>query len=147
MRRRSMYYGDFVKMTTCRLIEEGMDIEVIAWALKVEVGHIHHWQECKQDGAYKHLEVPPQVSYEQLEITRLTSELATVKAERDLFKAIVTNPRWLEQKVEVTLTKQPPFKHHVVKTPNPKGLTWTKQYLHCSILISSWSVCPFQADH
>lgn len=113
--RKGIHINNHVVLATCRLVEEGFEIDVLAEALKLPVRKLSRWLTSAKDGDLDWLKGPALESFEQQEISRLNGELARMTAERDVFKALLQSPRWIEKEVQITLTKQRPMRAPAVE--------------------------------
>jgi transposase len=80
--KRAKYTLEF-KQEAVRLVESGQTLAAAARSLGLVEQTLHNWVKAERQGKLKGAEKPA-VSAEQMEISRLRSELARVKMERDI---------------------------------------------------------------
>jgi transposase len=82
-KQRARYTLEF-KMEAVRLVQGGQSIAAVAKTLGIAEQSLHNWIKAQEQGTLK--EAGKGVSAEQMEISRLRTELARVKMERDILK-------------------------------------------------------------
>ena len=80
--KRAKYTLEF-KQEAVRLVESGQTLAAAARSLGLVEQTLHNWVKAERQGKLKGAEQKA-VSTEQMEISRLRSELARVKMERDI---------------------------------------------------------------
>ena len=81
--RRAQYTLEF-KQEAVRLVESGQSLAAAARTLGVVEQTLYNWVKAEREGRLKGADSRSKVSAEQMEISRLRSELARVKMERDI---------------------------------------------------------------
>ena len=81
--RRGRYTLEF-KQEAVRLLESGQTMAAAARSLGVVEQTLYNWVKAHRAGTLKGASGKPQVSAEQMEISRLRAELARVTMERDI---------------------------------------------------------------
>jgi transposase len=81
--QRARYTLEF-KLEAVRLTRSGQSIAAVAKTLGIAEQTLHNWIQAQARGQLK--EAGKAVSIEQMEISRLRTELARVKMERDILK-------------------------------------------------------------
>ena len=80
---RGRYTLEF-KQEAVRLVESGQTMAAVSRSLGVVEQTLHNWVKAHRAGTLKGASGKPQVSAEQMEISRLRAELARVTMERDI---------------------------------------------------------------
>jgi len=83
-RKRASYTFEF-KEEAVRLVSGGKKVAVVAHELGISEQTLHNWVKASSAGTLKKRDTAA-VSAEQMEISRLRSELYRVKMERDILK-------------------------------------------------------------
>ena len=83
-RKRASYTFEF-KEEAVRLVSGGKKVAVVAHELGISEQTLHNWVKASSAGTLKKRDTSA-VSAEQMEISRLRSELYRVKMERDILK-------------------------------------------------------------
>ena len=83
-RKRASYTFEF-KEEAVRLVSGGKKVAVVAHELGISEQTLHNWVKASISGTLKKQDTSA-VSAEQMEISRLRSELSRVKMERDILK-------------------------------------------------------------
>ncbi|PWC56805.1 transposase [Azospirillum sp. TSO22-1] len=81
---RARYTLEF-KEEAVRLVTGGQRVATVAKTLGLAEQTLHNWVKAAESGGLKGA-AAPKVSAEQMEISRLRTELARVKMERDILK-------------------------------------------------------------
>jgi transposase len=81
--KRGRYTLEF-KQEAARLVELGQSQAAVARSLGVVEQTLYNWVKAHRGGTLKGASGKPQVSAEQMEISRLRAELARVTMERDI---------------------------------------------------------------
>ncbi len=80
---RARYTLEF-KQEAVRLVQSGQSLAAAARTLGVVEQTLYNWVKAEREGRLKGADSRSKVSAEQMEISRLRSELARVKMERDI---------------------------------------------------------------
>jgi transposase len=80
---RARYTLEF-KREAVRLVQSGQSLAAAARTLGVVEQTLYNWVKAEREGRRKGADSRSKVSAEQMEISRLRSELARVKMERDI---------------------------------------------------------------
>ncbi len=83
--KRGRYTLEF-KQEAVRLVESGQSMAAVARSLGVVEQTLGNWIKAHRAGRLKGARGKPQVSPEQMEISRLRAELARVTMERDILE-------------------------------------------------------------
>jgi transposase len=80
---RGRYTLEF-KQEAVRLVESGQTMAAVSRSLGVVEQTLYNWVKAHRAGTLRGANGKPQVSAEQMEISRLRAELSRVKMERDI---------------------------------------------------------------
>lgn len=83
--KRARYTLEF-KQEAVRLVESGQSIAAAARSLGMVDQTLFNWVKASREGKLKGADSPSKVSAEQMEISRLRTELRRVKMERDILE-------------------------------------------------------------